>query len=66
VIEDSVTGVTAAKRAGCPVLGFTGTHSHPGEHAGRLRKAGAHLTFQSMSELPGLVAGFIKPARGMI
>ena len=29
VIEDSVTGVTAAHRAGCRVLGFTGTHPHP-------------------------------------
>jgi HAD superfamily hydrolase (TIGR01509 family) len=66
VIEDSVTGVTAAKRAGCPVLGFTGTHSHPGEHAGRLAAAGAGLTFRYMAELPGLVAGFVKPARGMI
>ena len=41
VIEDSVTGVTAAHRAGCRVLGFTGTHPHPHEQAPKLLAAGA-------------------------
>jgi beta-phosphoglucomutase-like phosphatase (HAD superfamily) len=56
VIEDSVTGVTAAHRAGCLVLGFTGTHPHPEEQAGKLRDAGAVTAFADMRKLPGLVA----------
>lgn len=60
VVEDSVTGVTAAARAGCKVAGFTGTHQHPDQQAGRLHAAGARLSFARMAELPGLVADFIK------
>lgn len=56
VIEDSVTGVTAAHRAGCRVLGFTGTHPHPQEQAGKLLAAGAATTFHAMRDLPRLVA----------
>jgi HAD superfamily hydrolase (TIGR01509 family) len=56
VIEDSVTGVTAAHRAGCMVLGFTGTHPHPGEQAKNLLAAGAVSAFGEMRLLPGLVA----------
>jgi HAD superfamily hydrolase (TIGR01509 family) len=56
VIEDSVTGVTAAHRAGCRVLGFTGTHPHPQEQASKLLAAGAATTFHAMRDLPGLVA----------
>jgi beta-phosphoglucomutase-like phosphatase (HAD superfamily) len=56
VIEDSVTGVTAAHRAGCAVLGFTGTHPHPEQQAEKLRAAGASKVFQAMRLLPGLVA----------
>ena len=54
VVEDSVTGVTAAKRADCFVLGFTGTNPHPDEHAAKLQAAGAHATFRHMAELPPL------------
>jgi len=56
VIEDSVTGVTAAHRAGCMVLGFTGTHPHPSEQAPKLLAAGARKTFARMAELPELVS----------
>ena len=56
VIEDSVTGVTAAHRAGAHVLGFTGTHPHPEEQAALLRAAGAAATFGKMRELPGLLS----------
>lgn len=59
VIEDSITGVTAAKRAGCTVLGFTGTHGAPDNHGHALRAAGAHATFAHMSALPGLVSSFL-------
>lgn len=56
VVEDSVTGVTAAHRAGCFVLGFTGTNPHPEEHAAKLLNAGARVTFRHMRELPGIAA----------
>lgn len=55
VVEDSVTGVTAAHRAQCRVLGFTGTHPHPAEQAAKLLAAGASMVFARMGELPGLV-----------
>lgn len=56
VVEDSVTGVTSAHRAGCKVLGFTGTHPHPEEQAPKLLKAGASTVFRHMAELPGIVS----------
>ena len=56
VVEDSVTGVTAAHRAGCHVLGFTGTHPHPDEQAPKLLKAGAASVFSHMGQLPRLVS----------
>ena len=63
VVEDSVTGVTAASRAGCPVLGFTGTHQDHAAHGRRLRQAGAGMVFNHMAELPKLVAAFLGPLR---
>jgi hypothetical protein len=56
VVEDSVTGVTAAHRAGCHVLGFTGTHPHPDEQGTKLLKAGAASVFSHMGQLPRLVS----------
>jgi len=51
VIEDSVAGVTAARRAGMQVLGFTGG-SHAYDSLGpRLVAAGAQATFASMAHL---------------
>jgi HAD superfamily hydrolase (TIGR01509 family) len=56
VIEDSVPGVTGALAAGMSVLGFHGgSHCQPG-HAGKLRAAGAHRTFDDMRQLPALIA----------
>lgn len=56
VIEDSPTGVRAARAAGMRVLGFLGG-SHIGEHsAASLKSASAHGLFSRMSELPGLIA----------
>ena len=55
VVEDSVSGVTAARAAGMTVLGFCGgSHCRDG-HAATLRAAGAHGTFDDMRKLPGLV-----------
>jgi len=64
VIEDSLAGVTAARRAGMPVIGFTGgSHVGPG-HAERLIEVGAASTFDSMTDLPAILAarGFRRAA----
>ena len=55
-IEDSVTGVTAARAAGMTVFGFAGGGHCGPRHDERLRAAGAALVFTDMAELPGLVA----------
>ena len=56
VLEDSVTGVTAAVAAGMTVLGFIGGgHVAAGQEA-RLKAAGALLVFNDMARLPALVA----------
>ncbi|UWM63509.1 HAD family phosphatase [Enterobacter sp. CP102] len=56
VIEDSVTGVTAAKAAGMYTVGFIGgSHTYP-QHAERLRAAGADVIIKSMYELPHLIS----------
>ena len=55
VIEDSPTGVRAARAAGMRVLGFLGG-SHIGEsHSALLREAGADALFDRMSDLPELI-----------
>lgn len=60
VIEDSQAGVQAARAAGMTSLGFTGGgHCRPG-HDEHLRKAGAHLVFTRMAELPGLLDGLVR------
>ncbi len=65
VVEDSVPGVTAAVRAGMPVVGFTGgSHCGP-DHGKLLIQAGAMSTFSRMSELPALVSGPHKDAEVM-
>jgi len=56
VIEDSVHGVTAARRADMVVFGFTGgAHAKGSEYSARLAAAGATVIFGDMGELPGLV-----------
>jgi len=51
VIEDSTHGVTAAKRAGMRVIGFTGaSHTFPG-HADQLTDAGAETVIRRWVEL---------------
>ena len=55
VIEDSVSGVTAALAAKMSVLGFCGgSHCRPG-HADKLRAAGAVTIFDDMRQLPALI-----------
>ena len=56
VIEDSVSGIAAARAAGMIVLGYHGgSHCRPG-HADTLRAAGAAATFDDMRALPGMIA----------
>jgi HAD superfamily hydrolase (TIGR01509 family) len=55
VIEDSVPGVLAARRAGMTVIGYTGAAHNPAEMNHRLKAAGASLVAAHMVELPGLV-----------
>ncbi len=56
VIEDSVPGVMAARRAGMRVIGFTGVAHDADAMAQRLGEAGALAVAASMVELPALVA----------
>ena len=62
IIEDSVTGVTAAHAAGCKVLGFSGTNPQPAEQSRKLLSAGAQFVFDRMEELPNLAAGILHAA----
>ena len=57
VIEDSATGVAAARAAGMRVIGFTGaTHIGDG-HDQKLLSAGAESICRHMSEIPAHLAG---------
>lgn len=58
VIEDSIPGVTGAVAAGATVLGFVSPAiSDPAEHERELLERGARV-FQSMEDLPGLIARY--------
>nr|WP_249798633.1 MULTISPECIES: HAD family phosphatase [Caballeronia] len=62
VVEDSVTGVTAARAAGMAVLGFIGGgHATEGQ-IGALEKAGAQAVFDDMTRLPALVEQWLQNA----
>lgn len=55
VVEDSLSGVTAAYRAGMNVIGFLGaSHIHAG-HDVKLKEAGAFTTVNNMQELKELL-----------
>ncbi|NIE67100.1 HAD family phosphatase [Burkholderia sp. Ax-1719] len=63
VVEDSVTGVSAARAAGMTVLGFIGgAHVGGDAHALELREVGAQAIFDDMRMLPGLVADWMQKA----
>lgn len=59
VVEDSITGVTAAVDAGCWTLGFTGTHEDEDAHGTKLKDIGAEALFAKMIDLPALVSTFV-------
>ncbi|MFM0155904.1 HAD family hydrolase [Paraburkholderia sediminicola] len=56
VVEDSVTGVTAATAAGMTVLGFIGGGHANDAQIDALHAAGARHVFDDMLQLPELVA----------
>jgi D-ribulokinase len=57
VIEDSVAGVEAARRAGMSVFGFVGgSHYSAASQVPDLTAAGAELIFDDMARLPDIVA----------
>ena len=61
VIEDSVPGVRAARRAGAVAFGFVGgAHAASPEYAKALMDAGAALVFSDMRELPRLIADYAR------
>ena len=60
VVEDSVTGVTAAVDAGCWTLGFTGTYENHVPHGEKLKDIGAEAIFNKMVDLPALVETFVR------
>lgn len=60
VIEDSISGVTAAYRAGMNVIGFLGaSHIFKG-HDLRLKEAGAFATAHDMEELDRVIQGIMR------
>ncbi len=60
VVEDSLTGVTAAVDAGCWTLGFTGTYEDQQAHGDKLKDIGAEAIFSKMADLPSLVGTFVR------
>jgi len=58
VVEDSVSGVTAAHAAGMTVIGFTGASHIPPGQAERLHEAGAWRVIAQMRDLEPLVAAW--------
>lgn len=57
VIEDSLSGVVAARAAGIPVIGFVGgSHCRPG-HVDAMRKAGCVEVFSRMEEVAEFLDG---------
>lgn len=58
VVEDSVAGVKAGRRAGMVVLGFIGgSHAKDPNYRKMLEDAGADIIFDDMKMLPRLIGG---------
>ena len=56
VVEDSVTGATAALAAGCKVIGFTGVAHDPPAKARELKALGVSRVIHDMGELLGAIS----------
>ena len=57
VLEDSVSGVTAARAAGCRTVGFSGT-ARSKSHADLLTEAGAETVIFRLGDFPELIEVF--------
>jgi HAD superfamily hydrolase (TIGR01509 family) len=55
VVEDSPTGVLAARTAGMQVIGFTGASHIPAGHDQALREMGVAAVINDMRDLPAIV-----------
>ncbi|CAN0623324.1 HAD-superfamily hydrolase, subfamily IA, variant 3 [Burkholderia multivorans] len=55
VVEDSVSGLNAARAAGMKTIAFVGASHIPGDYADALRAMGITRIMRKMEELPGLV-----------
>lgn len=62
VIEDSTSGVKAAKAAGMLAVGFVGGSHCTADREASLRAVGADHVIASMDQLPALVTGLINSA----
>jgi HAD superfamily hydrolase (TIGR01509 family) len=60
VVEDSPTGVLAARTAGMQVIGFTGASHIPVGHDQALRELGVSAVINDMRDLPATVARFLE------
>jgi HAD superfamily hydrolase (TIGR01509 family) len=60
VVEDSVPGVLAARRAGMRVIGFTGAAHDPAAMRSRLSEAGAIHVASDMGALPAIVRDLVR------
>lgn len=56
VVEDSVTGATAALAAGCKVIGFTGVAHDPVAKGKELKQLGVSHVIHDMGELLGAIS----------
>ena len=59
VVEDSVTGITAATAAGMHVLAFVGGGHTADDQVDRVMRAGAREVFEHMDQLPALVQSLL-------
>ncbi|AOD15515.1 HAD family hydrolase [Xanthomonas fragariae] len=64
VIEDSLTGASAALAAGMQVLGFTGASHIPHGHDETLRRIGVLEVFDAMRDLPALFERLVRKQAG--
>lgn len=64
VVEDSPTGVLAARRAGMHVIGFTGASHIPPGHDAVLRELGVSAVINDMRDLPDAVAAIMAGTSG--
>lgn len=56
VIEDSVTGASAALAAGIPVIGYVATSPDPQAQAEKLGALGVGMIIDDLARVPGLIA----------